>query len=53
MGWEGNRVVQGTSKIPFPGYVNMMRNNYVFLPALGKQTQLFHTLFTEPGKGPS
>ena len=29
----------------------MMWNNYVFLPAVGKQTQLCHILFTEPGKG--
>ena len=28
----------------------MMFNNCVFLPAVGKQTQLFHITFTEPGK---
>ena len=28
----------------------MMRNNYVFLPRLGEQRQLFNILFTEPWK---
>ena len=42
--------IQGTSKITFPGSVNKTLNNCVFLPAVGKQTQLFHTILTEPGK---
>ena len=42
--------VQGTSKITFLGSVNLMWNNCVFLPAVGKQTQFFHIIITEPGK---
>ena len=30
--------------------MNMMWNNCVFLPAVGKQTQFLHIIFTEPGK---
>ena len=46
LGWKE----QGTSIITFPGPVNIMLNNCVFLPVVGKQTQLFHIIFTEPGK---
>ena len=28
----------------------MMLSSCVFLPAVGKQTQLFHIIFIEPGK---
>ena len=43
--------LQGTSKIAFPASVNIMRNNCVFLPAVGTQRQLFHIIFTEPREG--
>ena len=43
--------LQGTSKITFPGSVDMMWNNCVCLPTAGRKTQLFYIIFTEPGKG--
>ena len=33
--------VQGASKKTFPGSVKMMQNYCIFLPAVGKQTQVF------------
>ena len=39
--------LQRTSEITFPGSVNMMLNNCVFLPKLGKQIQSFHVILTE------
>ena len=42
-------VLQGWTKVWFPGSVNMRRKSYVFLPAAGRRKQFFHLIFTEPG----
>ena len=41
------KVIQGWTKVCFPGSVNM---RCVPLPAAGRRTQIFHLKFTEPGK---
>ena len=43
-------ILQGASKITFPGSVNIMWNNCVCLPTAGMKTQFFHPLFSQPGK---
>ena len=43
-------IVQGTSKKRFPGCVKLGEKVAFCLPTAGRKTQLFHIIFTEPGK---
>ena len=42
--------VQGWAKVCFPGSVDMRTKLCVLLLAVGRKTQNFHLIFTEPGK---